>query len=70
MFTFVLNKRHKKMKKEEILKLFKSLAMSQGFYGRLLERINEDKEWGNVFLAELEKQNFKDSVDLILAIEG
>ena len=53
------------MKKEQILDVIKSLAKSQGFYGRLLEHINENPS----YLDFLEKQNFKDSVDFVLYME-
>ena len=58
------------MKREQILNVFKTLAMSQGFYGRLLRDIKENEEWGEGFLAELEEQNFRSELDLILAIES
>ena len=54
------------MNKEQILEVIKSLAKSQGFYGRLLEHINENPS----YLDFLEKQNFKDSVDFVLYMEG
>ena len=53
------------MNKEQILNVIKSLAKSQGFYGRLLEHINENPS----YLDFLEKQNFKDSVDFVLYME-
>ena len=57
------------MTKAEIKKLVKSLAQSQGLYGRLLRDIeqsgNEEKIW-----EQLEKQNFKDGVEFVLFIEG
>ena len=49
----------------------KSLASSQGLYGRLyrdLMELDED-EYEQVML-ELESQNFKDEVDLVMFIEG
>lgn len=59
------------MNREEIREVFKQLAMSQGFYGRLLRQIDEaDEEARENFWKDLEDQNFKDSVDLILYIEG
>lgn len=58
------------MNKEQILGLFRSLACSQGFYGRLLRDINENEEWGNEFLKHLEEQNFRTELDLILYIES
>lgn len=59
------------MKRTEIEKIMRSLAMSQGFYGRLLRDIyslSEDEQ-ENVW-SELESQNFKDAVDLVMYIEG
>jgi len=54
------------MNKEQILALVKSLALSQGFYGRLLESLNENPE----YLQFLEDMNFKDSIEFIMYIEG
>lgn len=54
------------MDREQILNAIRGLAMSQGFYGRLLQRIDEDTE----ILDELENQHFTDVVDMILYIEG
>lgn len=54
------------MNKEQILDVIKSLAKSQGFYGRLLEHINEEPTYLNF----LEKQNFKDAIDFILYMES
>lgn len=53
------------MNKEEILNSVKSLAKSQGFYGRLYEQLYDNDE----ALEFLEKQNFKDIVDMILFLE-
>lgn len=53
------------MVRDEILKIIKSLAQSQGFYGRLLEQIQNNEE----DLDYLEQQSFKDAVDLILFLE-
>ena len=54
------------MNKEQILNAIKSLARSQGFYGRLLEVINEDE----TILDELVEQNFTDSLDLVMFLES
>ena len=54
------------MNKEQILDVIKSLAKSQGFYGRLLEHINEEP----TYLDFLEKQNFKDAIDFVLYMES
>ena len=50
---------------------FRSLAKSQGFYGRICNYIDSlDEKSRDDFLGKLEKKNFKDSVDLVLFIEG
>ena len=54
------------MNKEQILDVIKSLAKSQGFYGRLLKHINEVPS----YLDFLEKQNFKDAIDFVLYMES
>lgn len=58
------------MKRNEIMATFRSLARSQGLYGRILNEINSmsESERNRVF-EELESQNFKDSLDLIMYIE-
>lgn len=53
------------MGKEQIYKAIKSLASSQGFYGRLLEQIEDHPE----VLDVLEEQNFNDVIDLIMYLE-
>ena len=56
------------MKANEILEAIKMLAKTQGFYGRLLNDIETSEERENI-LAELESQNFKDPVDLVMFFE-
>ena len=59
------------MKMEDILNAIRELASSQGLYGRLyrdLMELDED-EYEQVML-ELESQNFKDEVDLVMFIES
>ncbi|GMB10686.1 MAG: putative acetyltransferase [Candidatus Improbicoccus devescovinae] len=52
------------MNKQQILDFIELMSMSQGFYGRLLRDItNKDLEY-------LERQNFKDHLDLILFLES
>lgn len=53
------------MKKEEILNHLKELSKSQGFYGRFYEQIKDDEK----ALSYLEKQKFKDLIDLIMFLE-
>ena len=55
----------KGMTKEQILGTIKSLAMSQGLYGRLLRDIHNNPE----ILDRLEEQNFQEPLDLVLFIE-
>lgn len=54
------------MTKEEILKSIKTLSKSQGFYQGLYENLKSNSE----LLEYLEKQNFKDIMDLILFLES
>lgn len=52
------------MNREEIIFAIESLAQSQGFYSRILENLNDE------ILDYLEKQNFADTVDLVLFLES
>lgn len=61
------------MKIEEIKKIIKSLASSQGFYGRLLASMETMEEmfpqdYAEV-VKELESQNFQSAVDLVMYFE-
>lgn len=59
----------KKLSFDEVIGVIKNLASSQGFYGRLLQSINEAEEWQ---IEELKKEwdgKFTDAVDFILYIE-
>ena len=59
------------MNREQILDAFRSLARSQGFYGRLLEQIDSvDEETRDAFLSDLENRKFRNVVDLVMWIEG
>ena len=59
------------MEREEIMETIKSLASSQGLYGRLYRDLMElDKDEYEQVMLELESQNFKDEVDLVMFIEG
>ena len=53
------------MTREDIDRLFRQLAMSQGFYGRL--RARDDYE---DILDSIESAGFEDPVSLIIALEG
>ena len=58
------------MKHDTILYVLRRLALSQGFYGRLLDRMFQDREAGEEFLAHLEALNFRSDLDLILYLES
>lgn len=61
------------MKMNEILENIKMLSKNQGFYGRLYHQIMDYKENNpKVFeriANDLEAQNFKDTVDMIMYFE-
>lgn len=56
------------MSKEQIWQTLNNLAQSQGFYGRLVHDIEQSGRKDEI-LTQLEKQNFKEPVDLVLFIE-
>lgn len=59
------------MKREEIMETIKSLASSQGLYGRLYRDLMElDEDEYDEVMTELESQNFNDGVDLVMFIES
>lgn len=57
------------MTKTEIMEAIKSLAHSQGLYGRLYEFLKSNEDDG-ALLNYLASQNFKDKVDMVMFIEG
>lgn len=58
------------MNKQEILNAVKSLAQSQGFYGRLYEALTSGTEEAEEALDQMVEQNFKDSVDMVMWLES
>ena len=59
---------------EQVVDVIEMLSYSQGFYGRLLDEIlyieeNEPRKY-EVFKQLIEKQEFKDPVDVVLFFEG
>lgn len=59
------------MKKDEIKQCIRDLALSQGCWGRLLREVAEwPQEEQDNYWQSLEDMNFKDSLDLILHLEG
>ena len=65
------NKETKKyLNHDDIMSLFKSLARSQGFYGRLVRAINDaSEEAREKFWQNLESKKFTDTLDVIIFIE-
>lgn len=58
---------------EQIMAAIRSLAQSQGYYGRLYSTLqemqtNDPDQWDEV-KNTLEKQNFKDSLDMVMYFE-
>lgn len=61
----------KTLNRNDIVAIIESLAMSQGFYGRLYNSIAEMSEDDrNAWFEMLEEKGFKDDLDFILYIEG
>lgn len=62
------------MKRNDILKLIKDLARSQGYYGRLYNELmyfaKNSPAAFDEYMVSLEAKNFKDPVDVILHFEG
>ena len=63
-----------RLKRNDILEIFKDFSKSQGFYGRLLNNLNDLKENDpntyEKYMKNLEDHEFKDVVDLVLYIES
>ena len=57
------------MNREQILSAIGSLAASQGFYGRLYDRLTDGSDSAEDFLAAMEEQNFGDVVDMVIWLE-
>lgn len=58
------------MNREQILSAIKSLAMSQGSYGRMYEFLTSGTNEAEDALTILEEQNFGDAVDMVMFIES
>lgn len=58
---------------EQVVDVIEMLSYSQGFYGRLLEEIlyveENNPEQYEIFKEFIEKQEFKDPVDVVLFFE-
>mgnify|MGYP000923244250 CR=1 FL=1 len=62
------------MKMDQIMKLIRELACSQGFYGRLLRDLEnvqkkDPDKWERI-TEYLERQNFRDPVDVVMFFEA
>lgn len=57
------------MDREKILDAIRSLAASQGFYGRLYDSLTDGSEQADEFLNTMEEQNFGDVVDMVIWLE-
>lgn len=57
------------MNKEQILDAIRSLAASQGFYGRLYDTLTDGSEQSDEFLATMEEQNFGGMFDMVIWLE-
>lgn len=57
------------MTEKEIIQAIEGLSKCQGFYGRVLEFIEND-ERGPAFLSHLAEQNFADVVDMVMFLES
>ena len=57
------------MTEKEIIQAIEGLSKCQGFYGRVLEFIEND-ERGPAFLSHLAEQNFADVVDMVMYLES
>lgn len=59
---------------EEVIDVIKMLSQSQGFYGRLLEEIEyieeNDPMSFEIFKDMIEKEEFKNPVEVVLFFEG
>lgn len=58
------------MNKEQILDAIRSLAASQGFYGRLYDTLTDGSEQSDEFLTTMEKQNFGGMFDMVMWLES
>lgn len=58
----------------DVIDIIHNLSYSQGFYGRLLRDIRELKEYEpehfEMFVEEIESQNFRTALDVVMYFEG
>lgn len=58
------------MTKQDIKENISMLAKSQGFYGRLLNQIEEDETVLDYLHEQSIQEGWKDAVDMVLSIES
>lgn len=58
----------------DVIDIIHNLSYSQGFYGRLLRDIAELKKYEpehfEMFVEEIESQNFRTALDVVMYFEG
>ena len=57
------------MSRKQILSAIKTLAMSQGFYGRLYNALTDGSEQAERTLNVMEEQKFANVVDMVMWLE-
>lgn len=57
------------MNREQILNAIRQLAASQGFYGRLYDVLTSGSDEAEACLDTMVKQNFSDTVDMVIWLE-
>ena len=59
---------------DDVINIIIELSYMQGFYGRLLRDIAETKkeapEYFDMFVKEIESQNFRTMLDVVMYFEG
>lgn len=58
------------MTKKDIKENISMLAQSQGFYGRLLNQIEEDEAVLDYLYEQSVQEGWKDAVDMVISIES
>lgn len=66
----VIRRINESMSREEILSAIKNLARSQGSYGRMYQFLTSGSEEAEDILQDLEDQCFKDTIDMVMYLEG
>lgn len=57
------------MNREQILNAIRQLGASQGFYSRLYDVLTSGSEKAEACLDTMVKQNFSDTVDIVMWLE-